>query len=97
MITTKVVYFFLRKNLHDERAHFYVTDIRDKEALVERMKGVDFVFHAAALKHVMLSEKSPEQVLQTNALGVQNHHAAQLMASKRSYLPVQIRPLTQRM
>lgn len=69
--------FFLDQHyLDDPRAHFYVTDIRDRDALIELMKGVDIVFHTAALKHVILSERSPEQVVQTNIYGVQNIIAA---------------------
>lgn len=69
--------FFLDQcYLDDPRAHFYVTDIRDRDALIELMKGVDIVFHAAALKHVILSERSPEQAVQTNICGVQNIIAA---------------------
>ena len=44
--------------LDDSRASFFVTDIRDKDELSNRMKGVDIVIHAAALKHVPLVEKN---------------------------------------
>lgn len=70
------LFFLDQRYLNDPRAHFYVTDIRDRDALVELMKGVDVVFHAAALKHVILCERSPEQVVQTNIYGVQNIIAA---------------------
>ena len=62
--------------LDDSRASFFVTDIRDKDELYNRMKGVDIVIHAAALKHVILCERSPEQAVQTNINGVQNVIAA---------------------
>ena len=39
---------------------------------MRHFEGVDVVFHTAALKHVVLSERSPEQIIQTNILGVQN-------------------------
>ena len=69
--------FYLdQRYLDDPRAHFYVTDIRDRDALTELMRGVDIVFHAAALKHVILCERSPEQAVQTNIYGVQNIIAA---------------------
>jgi len=58
--------------LDDSRASFFVTDIRDKDELSKRMCGADIVIHAAALKHVILCEKSPEQAVQTNIKGVQN-------------------------
>ena len=56
----------------DTRAHFYVADIRDRDELMRKMRGVDVVFHAAALKHVILCERSPEQAVQSNIEGVQN-------------------------
>ena len=62
--------------LNDARAHFYVIDIRDRDALTDKMRGVDIVFHTAALKHVILCERSPEQAVQTNIQGVQNVIAA---------------------
>ena len=62
--------------LDDSRASFFVTDIRDKDELSNRMKGADIVIHAAALKHVILCERSPEQAVQTNINGVQNVIAA---------------------
>ena len=70
------LFFIDQHYLSDSRAHFYVTDIRDKDELCNKMKGVDIVFHAAALKHVILCERSPEQAVQTNIHGVQNIIAA---------------------
>ena len=62
--------------LNDSRASFFVTDIRDKSELDNKMRGVDIVIHTAALKHVILCERSPEQAVQTNIHGVQNVIAA---------------------
>ena len=70
------LFFLDQLYLYDPRAHFYVADIRDRDALVELMRGVDIVFHAAALKHVILCERSPEQAVRTNIYGVQNIIAA---------------------
>ncbi len=65
--------FFLDQNsLSDSRARFYLADIRDRDELSRRMRGIDVVFHAAAFKHVILCERSPEQAVQTNIFGVQN-------------------------
>ena len=66
------IFFLDQQYLHDERARFFVADIRDRAELSRKMAGVDIVFHCAALKHVILSERSPEQAVQTNILGVQN-------------------------
>jgi len=69
--------FFLDQTwLDDPRARFFVADIRDKDELCRRMNGIDIVFHAAAYKHVILCERSPDQAVQTNILGVQNVIAA---------------------
>ncbi len=70
------LFFLDQRYLEEKRAHFYVADIRDREELTRRMNGIDLVFHAAALKHVILCERSPEQAVQTNIQGVQNVIAA---------------------
>lgn len=65
--------FFLDQDyLDNDKARFFVADIRDPVELSRRMRGVDIIFHTAALKHVILCERSPEQALQTNILGIQN-------------------------
>lgn len=66
------LFFLDQKYLHDPRAHFFVGDVRDSEKLRRRMKGIDVVFHVAALKHVVLCERSPLEAIQTNIHGVQN-------------------------
>lgn len=58
--------------LHDSRARFFLADIRDRDKLCRKMKGIDVVFHAAAFKHVVLCERSPFEAVQTNIVGVQN-------------------------
>ena len=54
------------------RVHLYLGDLRDKDKLMRKMKDVDIVLHAAALKHVILCEKTPRDAVQTNILGTQN-------------------------
>ena len=69
--------FFIDQNyLADRRARFFLADIRDRDELSRRMRGIDIVFHAAAYKHVILCERSPDQAVQTNIHGVQNIIAA---------------------
>lgn len=70
------LFFQDQQYLQDDRAHFFVADIRDRDELFRKMVGVDIVFHCAALKHVILCERSPEQAVQTNIQGVQNIIAA---------------------
>lgn len=51
---------------------FLVGDVKDKERLRRAIEGIDFVFHAAALKHVPLCEYNPFEAAKTNVLGTQN-------------------------
>jgi len=66
------LFFQDQQYLDKQNIHFYVVDIRDRDALTNIMRGVDIVFHCAALKHVILCERSPDQCMQTNIHGVQN-------------------------
>ena len=70
------LFFIDQQYLNDARANFFVTDIKDKDELINKTKGIDIIFHAAALKHVALCEKSPEQAVQANINGIQNIIAA---------------------
>jgi FlaA1/EpsC-like NDP-sugar epimerase len=70
------LFFMDQQYLNDTRANFFVADIKDKDELINKTKGIDIIFHAAALKHVVLCEKSPEQAVQTNINGMQNIIAA---------------------
>lgn len=51
---------------------FFIGDVRDKERLIRAFKGVDYVIHAAAMKHVHLAEYNPEECIKTNIGGAQN-------------------------
>ncbi len=53
-------------------ANFFLADVRDRDRLNDKMKGIDWVFHTAAFKHVRQCERSPFEAVQTNILGVQN-------------------------
>ena len=66
------LFFQDQSYLDDDRVTFFVADIRDSQVLAQKMAGIDIVFHCAALKHVILCERSPEQAVQTNIEGVQN-------------------------
>lgn len=62
----------LRRWLGDARARFYVGDVRDMNSVREVMRGVDHVFHAAALKQVPSCEFFPLQAVATNVHGSDN-------------------------
>jgi len=66
------LFFLDQLYLNDRRAHFFVSDIRDRDELNRKMEGINIVFHTAAYKHVILCERSPEQAIQTNIQGTQN-------------------------
>jgi UDP-N-acetylglucosamine 4,6-dehydratase len=51
---------------------FIIGDVRDYEALEEACRGVDYIFHLAALKHVPICESHPEEALKTNVSGTEN-------------------------
>jgi FlaA1/EpsC-like NDP-sugar epimerase len=51
---------------------FLLGDVRDRERLALALRDIDIVFHAAALKHVPISEYNPFEVVQTNVIGTQN-------------------------
>ena len=50
----------------------YVGDISNRDFMYRVMCGIDIVFHTAALKHVVLGERSPDSIVQTNVVGIQN-------------------------
>lgn len=62
----------LRHDLGDPRAKFYIGDVRDIDSVRNAMRGVDFVFHAAALKQVPSCEFFPQQAVATNVTGSDN-------------------------
>lgn len=51
---------------------FFIGDVRDKERLKSAFKGVDYVIHAAAMKHVPIAEYNPDECIKTNVFGAQN-------------------------
>lgn len=55
-----------------EKLRFYIGDVRDAQAVRDAMQGVDFVFHAAALKQVPTCEFFPLEAVKTNVLGTEN-------------------------
>jgi UDP-glucose 4-epimerase len=62
----------MRLALKDKRAKFYIGDVRDYQSLNEAMTGVNFIFHAAALKQVPSCEFYPMEAFRTNTLGAEN-------------------------
>jgi UDP-glucose 4-epimerase len=62
----------MRNHLKNEKLKFYIGDVRDYNSIERAMRGVDYVFHAAALKQVPSCEFFPLEATKTNVLGTQN-------------------------
>jgi UDP-N-acetylglucosamine 4,6-dehydratase/5-epimerase len=70
----------MRIEYREPRLKFYIGDVRDPNSLRDALEGVDFVFHAAALKQIPSCEFYPLQALMTNSLGTENVMNAALAA-----------------
>ncbi len=62
----------MRHNLQNPKVKFYIGDVRDKRSVDGAMRGVDYIFHAAALKQVPSCEFFPIQAVRTNVFGTEN-------------------------
>lgn len=62
----------MRKKYNNPKIKFYIGNIRDEDSINDAMRGVDFVFHAAALKQVPSCEFFPMEAMRTNVIGTEN-------------------------
>lgn len=62
----------MRKALKSDKVKFYIGDVRNLESVREAVRGVDYIFHAAALKQVPSCEFFPMEAVRTNVLGTDN-------------------------
>jgi UDP-glucose 4-epimerase len=74
----------MRNELNDARVRFYLGDVRDRESVNRATKGVDCVFHAAALKQVPSCEFFPVEAVRTNVFGSENVIRSAVSSNVRS-------------
>lgn len=66
------IFFISQQYRGNDRSHFEIGDVRDRDRLIDLLDNVHVVLHCAALKHVELCERVPFEAVQTNIHGVQN-------------------------
>jgi len=71
----------MRKSFMSSKIKFYIGDVRDYHSVLDAMRGVDYVFHAAALKQVPSCEFYPLEAVKTNVLGTENVLEAAIMCN----------------
>lgn len=93
----------LRSEFDSEKLELIIGDVRDLEPLRILLKDIDYVFHAAALKHVPPSESNPLEYIKTNALGSNNLlralidsevKAAVFLSTDKAVYPVNVMGMT---
>lgn len=62
----------MRKKFNNNKLKFYIADVRDYNSLLSATRGVDYIYHAAALKQVPSCEFYPMEAVKTNVVGTEN-------------------------
>lgn len=77
----------MRKRYASSKLKFYIGDVRDYQSVLNATRGVDYIFHAAALKQVPSCEFHPMEAVKTNVLGTENVLEAGVFECIRPSLP----------
>src|SRR5882762_6489681 len=64
--------FEMAQELSAPEMRYFIGDVRDRDRLMQAFDGVDYVIHAAALKHVPIAEYNPMECIKTNVHGAEN-------------------------
>ena len=76
----------MRKKYNNDKLKFYIGDVRDPNSIKNAMYGVDYVFHAAALKQVPSCEFFPMEAVKTNVIGTENVLTAAIEAKVKKVI-----------
>lgn len=76
----------MRKEYNNDKLKFYIGDVRDLQSVKNAMHGVDYIFHAAALKQVPSCEFFPLEAVKTNVLGTNNVLTAAIEAGVKKVI-----------
>lgn len=96
----------MRRILKDKRVKFYIGDVRDINSVDQAMNGVNFIFHAAALKQVPSCEFYPLEAINTNIIGAENvmrsaikHHVERviLLSTDKAVYPINVMGISKAM
>ena len=71
----------MRRKYSDDRLKFYIGDVRDYDSIMNAIRGVDYIFHSAALKQVPSCEFHPIEAVKTNVMGTENVLTAAINAN----------------
>ena len=71
----------MRRKYADDRIKFYIGDVRDYDSIMNAIRGVDYIFHSAALKQVPSCEFHPIEAVKTNIIGTENVLTAAINAN----------------
>ena len=78
----------MERKFQDDRIQFVIGDVRDFESVDRVCKGVDFIYHLAALKHVPVCENQPQEAIKTNINGTINLINASIRNGVKKFIDV---------